>query len=592
MLSLLLRILTRVYRADPAVLSILAKQVAPRRARLAVGTCVYGVSSLLFATIPLCLRGIVRAAETRNDSDVASWCIAMVAVVLVGAVFLIYGRLSLLKLFLEVREGLRSDLFEHVLSLGAEQVMKLRTGDVQSRLQVDVARASDIVLALPVAVAEATLAFVAIVAAAIYLSPMVATAAFAPVLMVVGIGFLSSPKMLRLQRAVQAGFGEALAVARELLVNVDIVRSFGAEPQYKKIFAQRAIAVFRREARHNRVHQFVGVCVAAAAPVGTVAVLAIGSWQVISAALSIADLVALLAYVSVIVFPIAIFGGSHSMIQGCVAALSRIYGILSLPPLFEPTNAVPAEEVPRAPEIRVVELTMGQPKPVLDGLSLTLEGGTTTAIVGRSGAGKTTLLRHILGLMNVPADAIFFAGIDCTRLAFADLRPRIGFVEEKPSIFSGTVYENVVFGREGVGADAFAHAIEIAQLQHDLERLPDGANTYVGERGVTLSGGQRARIALARCIAGDPDVVIIDDTLSAVDARTARRIVELLSKWLHGRTAIVSTHRLTTARELASRTVVIAAGKIAASGTHEKLISENGWYAEQVSREELGIELD
>jgi ATP-binding cassette subfamily B protein len=230
---------------------------------------------------------------------------------------------------------------------------------------------------------------------------------------------------------------------------------------------------------------------------------------------------------------------------------------------------------------------------LLDGVSFTLPAGATLAIVGRTGSGKTTLVDAVLRMQEVAPGAVRVGGRDVTQIPLGQLRGLIGYAPQDAFLFSATVAENIGFGiREPLEATArderVRRAAEAAGLAPDIAVLPEGYATLVGERGITLSGGQRQRVALARALAADPQILILDDSLSSVDAETERTILTRLRPILAGRTSILISHRVAAVKD-ADQILVLDGGRVAESGTHVALLAAGGLYA-SLYREQLSEE--
>ncbi|HET7563402.1 MAG TPA: ATP-binding cassette domain-containing protein, partial [Gemmatimonadaceae bacterium] len=214
---------------------------------------------------------------------------------------------------------------------------------------------------------------------------------------------------------------------------------------------------------------------------------------------------------------------------------------------------------------------------VLHGVSLQAAPGEVVALVGRSGAGKTTIASLVPRFWDVNQGRITLDGIDIRELSFADLRGAIGLVPQEPTLFSGTVRENIAYAREATETEIL-HAARAAHALEFIEELPEGLGTRVGERGVKLSGGQRQRIAIARVFLKDPAVVILDEATSNLDAESERLIEEAMEELLRGRSTLIIAHRLSTVRR-ADRLVVLDHGEIAEQGRHTELLAGDGVYA-------------
>jgi ATP-binding cassette subfamily B protein len=242
--------------------------------------------------------------------------------------------------------------------------------------------------------------------------------------------------------------------------------------------------------------------------------------------------------------------------------------------------------------VRDLDYAYGERR-VLDGVSFDVPAGGSLAVVGPTGSGKSTLAALLARLLPTPPKTVFLEGEDVTGLRVRELRRRVGYAQQEPFLFSTTVARNIAFGLDGPHEGAFERvraAAGEASILDEIESLPDGFNTVVGERGVQLSGGQKQRIALARALLNEPAVVVLDDPMSAVDARTEAAILSALDRAGEGRTLVLVTHRVAAAART-DRVVVLDKGKIVERGTHEELLRSGGLYARIAARQRLEQEL-
>jgi len=308
-------------------------------------------------------------------------------------------------------------------------------------------------------------------------------------------------------------------------------------------------------------------------------VLWAGGREVIAGRLTVGGLVAFNAYLVLLSWPTIALGWIIGIWQRGVAGWARVRELLATAPrIADAPQADPAPLGPPSIEVRDLTLEIDGRR-LLDGVSFTLAAGGTLAIVGPTGAGKTTLVDALVRMQEVPPGTIFVGGRDLTQIPLRALRAQIGYAPQDAFLFSATVAENIGFGGEhGISRQRVEAAAEAAGLLPDLAVLPEGYETLVGERGLTLSGGQRQRVALARALAADPRILILDDSLSSVDAQTEREILTRLEPILAGRTSILISHRLAAVRD-AHLVLVLDGGRVAESGTHDSLMAAGGLYA-------------
>jgi ATP-binding cassette subfamily B protein len=305
-------------------------------------------------------------------------------------------------------------------------------------------------------------------------------------------------------------------------------------------------------------------------------------------------------------WPMIAFGWVTNMLQRGMASWKRMLEILETPPAIadSPTISavVAATQITGTIEFRDLTFAFTANTPVLRQVSATIPAGTTTALVGVTGSGKSTLINLLARLHEPPLGTVFVDGIDVRALPLSVLRGAIGFVPQEPFLFSDKLADNVAFGldgregpegregREGIRMERILQAAAVARLDKDVADFPKGYDTQVGERGLTLSGGQKQRTALARAVAIDPRILILDDALSAVDTYTEEEILSRLRSVMRQRTSISVSHRVSTVRD-ADQILVLDKGAIVERGTHDELLRHNGLYADLHRKQLLEEEL-
>jgi len=521
------------------------------------------------------------------------YAVILFVIALVGGAFKYLMRHLVIGISRHVEFDLRNDLFAHFLRLPVQYFQRHRTGELMSRATNDLA-------AVRMMVGPGLMYLVntlAVGSAAVFLmlaiSPRLTLYALLPLpIMSLSVWFFGD-RIHRGFEATQAQFALLSARVQENLSGVRVVRSFAREDRELEEFGALNRQYLDKSFGLIRHWGFFHPWLAFLSGLAGLLALYVGGREVIKGRITLGEFVAFTVYLAMLNWPMYALGWVVNLWQRGIASLQRLDDILKIESAIQSSPQAIAPDVCRG-AIEFRNLTFTYPdadRPALVDVSIDVPAGRTVAIVGRTGSGKSTLLSLLPRLFDPPPGTVFLDGVDIRDYDLDWLRARLAIVSQETFLFSATLEENIAMGVERIERDEVLHAARVAQLDGDVLQFPKTYQTMIGERGITLSGGQRQRTAIARALARNAQVVLLDDCLSSVDAQTEESILTGLRAETRNRTTLLVSHRVSAVRH-ADLIVVLDEGRVVERGTHDALLALNGRYAELERRQQLEEELE
>lgn len=556
------------------------------------------VLSNVFGILPPKLLGMAIDALGRPGTTLGvllGYAGLIVAVAVVSGAGRFGMRQMLNGLSRRVETDIRQRLYEHLVRLDAAFYGRSRTGDLMSRLTNDTQAvrmaAGPAIMYLVNTIVGTALALVLM----LRISPLLTLISLIPLVLLPPCMIYFGRVLHRQFEAIQDHLGVLQTLVQENLAGVRIVRAYRQERSQEREFDALNSGYLERNMAAARTAGVFNPLLTLLAGLGAVAVLWLGGREVVAGRITVGDFVAFGLYLAMLTWPMIALGWVINLFQRGAASMGRLNAVFDVQPgIHDPAEPEVLPQVRGEIEFRGVGFHYpGAERKVLDDVSFRIAAGRTTAIVGPTGSGKSTIAALIDRLFDPSEGTVLLDGVPLPELSLEQLRAAVGIVPQEAFLFSETIAENIALGvPPGEDREERVHAASrIAQLDEAIASFPHGFETLLGERGVNLSGGQRQRTTLARALARDPRILILDDALSAVDTHTETRILEGLRRVLHERTAIIISHRVSAVMH-ADQILVLDDGRIVERGTHAELLERQGLYASLLRRQLIEEGLD
>jgi len=510
---------------------------------------------------------------------------------LVMGVFMYFMRQTIVVMSRLIEYDLRKEIFAHYEKLHLAFYKRNNTGDLMSRITEDVSKVRTYLGPAVLYGINLVTLFVLVIYAMFSVSWELSLYSLAPLpLLSVSIYYVSNIINKR-STVIQRQLANLNSIAQEVYSGIRVVKSYVQERFMGKYFAEESEDYKEKALRLAKVNALFFPIMLLMVGASTIFTVYVGGLQVVAGKITTGNIAEFVIYVNMLTWPVTAIGWIASIVQQAAASQRRINEFLQTEPEIQSSVKDPR---PLQGNIVFDNVSFVYPDSgtrALDKVSFQLSPGQKMAVIGRTGSGKTSLADLLVRMYDVSEGAILLDGQDLRDMDLANLRQRIGYVPQDVFLFSDSIANNIAFGSPNATWSEIQSFARHAAVYDDIVELPDGFETLVGERGVTLSGGQKQRVSIARALLKHPDIVVLDDCLSAVDTNTEKKILGYLDEKLADKTAIIITHRIYSLFEF-DKIIVLEHGKVAEEGTHEELIELGGYYTELFERQRAEEEVD